>query len=55
MVNCGVNIMKTGLDDKLAVITDIFTNSIKDIVTETVSGVWYNFQDDLRKLISLYK
>ena len=55
MVNCGVNIMHTGLDDKIAVITNLFTNSIKDAVKETVSGIWYNLQDDLRKHISLYK
>ena len=55
MVNCGVNIMNTGLDDKIAVITNLFTNSIKDAVKETVSGIWYNLQDDLRRHISLYK
>lgn len=55
MVNCGVNIMHTGLDDKIAVITNLFTNSIKDAVKETVSGIWYNLQDDLRKHISLYR
>ena len=55
MVNCGVNIMNTGLDDKVAVITNLFKNSIKDVVKESVSGVWYSIQEDLRKLISLYK
>ena len=39
----------------IATTVSIFTNSIKDMVTETVSGVWYNIQDDLRKMISLYK
>jgi hypothetical protein len=55
MVNCGMDIRKTGLDDKINIITNLFTNSISDFVTESVSGIWYQLQDDLRGITSLYK
>lgn len=55
MVNCGVDITKTGLQDKLGVIANLFTNVIGDIVDETVQGIWYKSEERLRNLITLYR
>lgn len=54
MVNCGVDITKTGLDDKISVFANLFANTISDITKETTYGIWYNIQEELRNTISLY-
>lgn len=54
MVNCGVDITKTGLEDKIGVFANLFSNTISDVVSETTYGVWYNIQEGLRNTISLY-
>lgn len=54
MVNCGVDITKTGLDDKLGVIANLFTNTIGNLVSDTKYGIWYGMESFIRDKLSLY-
>ena len=55
MINCGVNLSKTGLDDKLGVFANLFANTLPDIVQDATSGFMYQLQDTARNVVSLYK
>lgn len=52
MTNCGVDITKSGLEDKLGVFANLFANTISDIVDETTYGIWYNLESRVRNIIS---
>ena len=55
MVNCGVDITKTGLNDRLAVFANLFSNTFKDLVKESVFNMRYSFIDTLKRVFSLYR
>lgn len=55
MVNCGVDITKSGLDDKLGVFANLFANTITDLVKESTHSIWYKLEEKLQDWFNLYK
>ena len=55
MINCGINITKQSLDDKVAIICNLFLDNISSTVKETVGGIYERFKDSMRKTFNLFK
>lgn len=55
LVNCGVDITKASMADKVKVMLALFTNNVDSLVKDGVYGRWYDFQDDILGLMNLYQ
>lgn len=54
MVNCGLDVTKHSLDDKIAVMCNLFMNNLSSTVKETVGEKVETFKEVIRKIFNLF-